>query len=306
VIPVFELDEPMSDTSDIDLLLQAPASLAVAEQLLAWAEKTRQQIARGDLQLGILSIESLAQIPVAYKTAAQQGLSPAWVTLAWWYAFPDIGEPDLPAAEDAIQEALAADFQDAKLELARLRWFCKRETASLLEQQQAFEYVSEITTDETENAEAFYLLALLTTHGFGVDASPAAGFRLQQRAVELGNVDAQFEIYVHYANGLGVAVDEERAFAACQRAAEGGHPRAMYNLGAFNATGRGTPRNMTEAVKWYERAADVGNAAALAGLAMIYATGDGVELDHEYARELFDQADYCGLDVSQLREQVGL
>lgn len=296
----------MSDSSDIDALLQAPASLAVAEQLVAWADTTRTQIARGDMMLGILTIERATKIPIAYKTAAEQGLSSAWVTLAWWYAYPDFGEPDLSAAEEAMGTAVAANVDNAQLELARLRWFFQRETATEPEQQQAFQYVSESVASIPDNAEAVYLLALLTTHGFGVAASPEAGFELQQRAADLGNLDALFEIYVHYANGLGVPVDEERAFAACQRAAEAEHPRAMYNLGAFHATGRGTPRNMTEAVKWYERAADVGNPSAMAGLAMIFATGDGIEPDREYARELFDQADYCGLDVSHLREQVGL
>ena len=80
----------------------------------------------------------------------------------------------------------------------------------------------------------------------------------------------------------------------------------MYNLGAFNASGRGVPKNIPEAIKWYERAADSGNPSAMAGLAAIYATGDGVEADREYAKQLLDQADYCGLDVSELRKQLGL
>jgi TPR repeat protein len=78
----------------------------------------------------------------------------------------------------------------------------------------------------------------------------------------------------------------------------------MYSLGAFNASGRGLPKNISEAIKWYKRAADKGNASAMAGLAAIYASGDGVEPDREYAQELLDQADYCGLDVSQLREKL--
>jgi hypothetical protein len=44
----------------------------------------------------------------------------------------------------------------------------------------------------------------------------------------------------------------------------------------------------------------------MVGLAVIYATGDGVEADRQYAQQLFDQADYCGLDVSEVRRQVGL
>lgn len=299
-------NQTMSDKIDINALLQAQPSSSVAEQLVAWANATRNQIARGDMMLGILTIDEVAKVPTAYATAAQYGNKNAWVTLAWWHAYPDVGEPDLESAEHAIGSAIDANVENAKLELAKIRWFFKRDTASEPEKQQAFQFVSDIVTSDPDNADAIYILALLTTHGFGVAASPESGFELQQRSADLGNTDAMFEIYAHYANGLGVPVDEELAYNACRRAADAGHSRAMYNLGAFSATGRGTPKNMTEAIKWYEKAADAGNPSAMAGLAMIFATGDGVEPDREYAQEMFDQADYCGLDVSHLREQVGL
>lgn len=296
----------MNDKYDIDALLKAQPSNSVAEQLVAWADATRNQIARGDMMLGILSIDEVAKIPMAYQAAAQLGHSNAWVTLAWWYAYPDFGEQDLESAETAIQRAIDADVEMAKLEIAKIRWFFKRNTATEAERQQSYQFVSDIVTLDPDNARAIYILALLTTHGFGVAASPKSGFLLQQRSADLGNADAMFEIFAHYSNGLGVPVDEDLAFNACQRAADAGHVRAMYNLGAFNAIGRGTSKNTLEAVKWYERAAAAGNPSAMVGLAIIYATGDGVDVDREYAREMFDQADYCGLDVSQLRDQVGL
>lgn len=296
----------MIDMLDIDALLQSRPSSAVARQLVAWADAMRNRIARGDMMLGLLTIEEAAKIPMAYQTAAQDGDSGAWVTLAWWHASPDFGEPDLVAAEYALRAAIVANVKNAKLELAKIRWFFKRETATESEKRQAHQLVSEVVQSDPENADAVYILALLTTHGFGVPASAEEGFQLQRRSAALGSADAMFELYVHYANGLGVPVDEALAFDACLRAANAGHPRAMYNLGAFNATGRGTPKNMPEAVKWYEQAANAGNPSAMVGLAMIYATGDGVEPDREYAREMFDQAEYCGLDVGHLREQVGL
>lgn len=296
----------MSDAHDIDALLQATPSKAVADRLVAWADATRNRIARGDMMIGILTIEDVAKIPAAYRTAAAHGNSTAWVKLAWWHAYPDFGEQDLESAEAAIQAAIETGAENAKLELAKIRWFFKRDTATEPEKRQAYRLVAEIVDSEPDNADAIYMLALLSTHGFGVAPSPELGFALQQRSADLGNSDAMFELYARYANGLGVPPDEELAFQACQRAANAGHSRAMYNIGAFNATGRGVPKNIPEAIKWYERAADAGNPSAMAGLAMIYATGDGVEPDREYAQEMFDQADYCGLDVTHLREQVGL
>lgn len=228
------------------------------------------------------------------------------MALAWWLAYPEYGEPDLESAEIAIQTAIKANVGNATLELAKIRWFFKRDTATEAEQQQAYQLVSELVESTPDNSDAIYILALLTTHGFGVAASPQSGFELQERSANLGNADAMFELYAHYSNGLGVPADEELAVKACQRAADAGHSRAMYNIGAFNASGRGITKNIPEAIKWYERAADAGNPSAMAGLAAIYATGDGVDVDCEYAKQMFDQADYCGLDVSQMRKQVGL
>lgn len=296
----------MSKKTDIDVLLQAPASKAVAKKLIAWADETRNRIARSEMLIGILTIEDVAKIPEAYRKAAQHGIDTAWVTLAWWHASPDYGVPDLESAETAIQAAIDANVKNAKFELASIRWYCKRETATKQEKKEAYRLVSEIVNSEPENADAVYHLALFVTHGFGVKADPGAGFDLQQRAAELGNTSAMFEISLHYALGLGVHADEEASLAACRRAADAGHPRAMYNLGAYNASGRGMPKDIPEALKWYERAAEAGNPSAMVGLAVIYATGDEVEPDLQYAEYMFDQADYFGLDVSDIRKQVGL
>jgi TPR repeat protein len=218
---------------------------------------------------------------------------------------PGFGEQNITAAESAIEAAIDEGVEDAKLELVKLRWFFMRETASEDKRADTYQLAQELR-DRSDNGDALYFLALLTTHGFGTSASPEVGFDLQQQAADLGNTDAMFELYIHHENGLGTVCDQKLAFAACERAAKAGHHRAMYNLGAFNATGRGTPKDMQKAVEWYERAADAGNPSAMAGLAVIYATGDGVEADREYAEQLFDQADYCGLDVGELRAQVGL
>jgi TPR repeat protein len=296
----------MSKPADINTLLKAKPSPAVARQLVEWAADARNRIARGDMMIGILTPDEVQKIPLAYLAAAQHGEPDAWVALAWWHAHPQFGRADLEAAEQALKAALDAKVSKARLELVKIRWFFKRDTATVNEKKEAHGLVSGIVEADPNNAEGLYFLALLTTHGFGVAASPNAGFKLQKKAADLGNADAMFELYIHYANGLGVAANEAAALDACRRAAEAGHSRAMYNLGAYNASGRGVPKNIPEALRWYERAAAVGNPSAMVGLAVIYATGDGVEKNREYAEQWFDQADYCGLDVSQVRKQVGL
>jgi TPR repeat protein len=296
----------MSKPVDVDTLLKAKPSSSVARQLIEWAASTRNRIARGDMTIGILTPDEVAKIPAAYRAAAQHGDAATWIPLAWWHANPQFGEPDLEAAEQALGAAIDGKAPNVGPELAKIRWFFKRDTARAREKKEAYQMVSGIVEADPKSAEGVYFLALLTTHGFGVVASPEAGFGLQHKAASLGNADAMFELYIHYANGLGVAANENAALDACRQAAEAGHSRATYNMGAFNASGRGMPRNIPEAIKWYELAAAAGNPSAMVGLAVIYATGDGVVPDRKYAEQMLDQADHCGLNVSQVRKQIGL
>jgi uncharacterized protein len=293
-------------TPTIDALLEARPSKKVARQLVEWADDTRTRIVRGDMMIAILSLEEAAQIPIAYARAAQIGTPQAWLKLASWHTSPEYGEQDLDEAEAALASAIKANVKNAELELVKFRWFFQRKTATKAEAKQAYKSVSTLVDSNPNNAEAIYILALLTTHGFGISAAPRTGFDLQNRAADLGNTDAMFELYIHHSQGLGVEADEAAALEACRRAANAGHSRAMYNMGAFCASGSGLPKNILEAIQWYERSAAKGNPRAMAGLAVIYAMGDGVKADREYAEQMFDQADYCGLDVRALRERVGL
>lgn len=204
---------------EIDSLLNAEPSRPLAQELMRWAGETRQRIARGDMMIGILTPQVVAKIPAAYQRAAQCGESAAWLALAWWHAAPEFGPPDLQAAEAALQRAIGAKVSNAQLELAKIRWFFKRDTATPNEKVEAYRLVGDVVRNDPRNAEAIHVLGLLTTQGFGVAEQPTTGFELQQQAASLGNTDAMFELYVHYANGLGVPADERAAFDACQRAA---------------------------------------------------------------------------------------
>lgn len=80
----------------------------------------------------------------------------------------------------------------------------------------------------------------------------------------------------------------------------------MYNMGACHATGRLVAKDLAKAVEWYRRASEAGNVMATAALAVLYAKGEGLAKDIETAKQLFDEAEYMGLDVSKMRASVGL
>ena len=293
----------MSDS--IDGLMKAAASEDTGRKILEWASELDNRILRGDLMIGILSIEEVEKMPAALRRAAECGHRSAWLQLAAWHERPAWGKPDYQLADDALSRALDDQVPGAGLQLGRLRWFRRRDEATDAEKAQAFELIAAQVKEDDENDEAMYLLGLMTCAGFGTSPDPTAAFELQRKAADRDNADASFELYVHLSTGLGVAVDEQAAFEHVQRAAEAGHARAAYNMGAFLATGRHGKKDMAEAASWYQKACDWGNGRACATLAALYVSGDGVPRDRARARDLFYTAEDQGFDPSAIKEAIG-
>lgn len=291
---------------NVDSLLRAPASAELGRQLLGWVTELRGRILAGEMMIGILSVEEVEKAPAALRMAAECGVEEAWLELGTWYAQPPFGAPDFVSAEGTLKSAISSGIPGAALRLVMIRWALRRDDLAPEERAETFNLLNELVNSEPANGEALYYLGLLTFAGFGTQASQQAAFALQQSAAALGNADAMFEMYVQLQGGLGVEKDESAAFAANRRAAEAGHARALYNMGAFYATGRHVGRDLAQAANWYDRAADAGSVRALATLAAMYATGEGVSKDTERAKQLFEEADYLGLDVTDLRASVGL
>lgn len=291
---------------EIDTLIERAETRDDAQALANWAGNLRGRILRGDMILGVLSTDEVALAPAALRKAASLGLPSALLQLGEWLARPPFGKSNLLEAEEALQEAVDTGVSGAEIQLVRLRWFYRRETASAAEQREAFGLLEKLAADGPGDAEVLHLLGLLTCQGFGTDRDPAAAADLQKGAAELGSASALFELFLHHKTGLGVPVDEQGALAFLRRSADAGHPRAMYNMGALLATGSGLPKDLAAAVDWYERAADAGNVRATVTLAAMYAKGEGVARDIDHAKELFDEAEYLGLDVSAIRKAVGL
>ncbi|HKD27280.1 MAG TPA: tetratricopeptide repeat protein [Xanthobacteraceae bacterium] len=290
----------------LDTLLTQPANKETGEALLRWVEDLRGRVLAGEMMIGILSEREVARAPQALERAIGCGADEAWIALADWYASPPYGEPDLVAAPATLRRAIAMNVNGARLRLAEMQWYYRRAEASPTEQTEAYTTAQSLAEADPGNAAALYLQGLLLHQGFGVVADPAGAAQLQCKAAALAHAPAMFEAYIHYETGSGVARDSVRAFRYLQDAADAGHPRALYNLGACYATGRGVSKDFAVAADWYRKAAKAGNPRAMATLGAMYAAGQGVEQNLERAAQLFDEAEYMGLDVSHLREGVGL
>lgn len=264
--------------------IDASSTPADATALIEWAKATIGKIERGDMMIGIMSVDVARMVPIALRKALDIGVAEAGLYLADWLLRTPIGEPDLLGAEGVLLEAIALGMDGACVQLMKYRWFYRRETCTDAEAKQAFILLETWCAKNLEDGEALYLLGLVTCHGFGSSANPSESARILNVAARLGNADAMFELFIYYANGIGVAQDDSMAIDFLRRAAEAEQTRAMYNLGAFYATGRYVPMDQALAVDWYTRAANAGHARAADTLATMYENGLGVEPDKALAR----------------------
>jgi TPR repeat protein len=84
--------------------------------------------------------------------------------------------------------------------------------------------------------------------------------------------------------------DQLRAEAAVRKAAKAGNAEAQFRLGVMYGNGDGVAMDHDQAREWFQQAARQGHENALITLAWMYANGTGVEVDEDRARELYLEA----------------
>ncbi|RIA98188.1 hypothetical protein C1645_813041, partial [Glomus cerebriforme] len=63
----------------------------------------------------------------------------------------------------------------------------------------------------------------------------------------------------YYFNGIGTSIDKRKAFELYQKAANLGDSTAQYNLAMIYETGIRIERNINQAIYWYEKSAEQGD-----------------------------------------------
>ena len=252
--------------------------------LVEWSREMVRKIERGDMMIGIMSVDEARIIPCALRKALDIGVAEAGIHLADWLVRTPIGRADISGAEKVLLESIALGMDEACVQLVTYRWFYRRDTCTDQDAQQAFTLLEKWCAENPSNSKTLYLLALVTCHGFGTNPNAELSANLLKDAASLGNADALFELFIYYANGIGVEKDDSKAIEYLRRAGEAGQTRAMYNLGAFYATGRYVELNNALAIDWYTKAANAGHAKAAETLATMYENGLGVERDEKLAQ----------------------
>jgi len=102
-----------------------------------------------------------------------------------------------------------------------------------------------------------------------LDGDYEGAFEYLTKAVELGDVDAHYQLSVMYHEGNGVEKDEKKELHHLEEAAIAGHPVARHNLGCYE----GMNGRMERAVKHLIIAANLGYDDSIKGLKEYYANG---------------------------------
>ncbi|WP_426212706.1 hypothetical protein [Massilia sp. TWP1-3-3] len=185
----------------IELINQIEASSTVADamELIAWSKAMVGKVERGDMVIGIMSIDEARMIPVALRKALDIGVAEAALCLADWLLRTPFGEPDVLGSEGVLLEGIALGMDEACVPLMNCRWLYRRDTCTDQEAKQAFILLEAWCAKNFADGEALYLLGLVTCHGFGTSADPTQSAKILDTAVQLGNADAMFELFIYYA-----------------------------------------------------------------------------------------------------------
>ena len=285
-------------------LAQASPDPSAVYQL---ALETYGNILRGDMMTGLMPPDGPTVVVDGFRKAGEGGVTEAWMHLGHVLetGCDGLTSPAHWAAQEAYRKGAEAGSRPASLKVVSHAYFKMRDEDEPNLAPDIGERALALL-DEDEDGLAHLLAGYMAFTGWGLPKDAVESVRLHQRAAELGNADAMFELYVLYSTGQGAAKDEVAALDWCRKAAEKGQARAAYNLGAFYATGNGVEKDPSQAVAWYQRASEAGHGRASAMLGYMFLVGDGVTADRERAEALFAESEEQGFAVDDFLAQLGL
>ena len=209
----------------------------------------------------------------------------AWYHSAAWNGYEDaIRKLDVyeeminilsGSVDDYLQAAEAGDAE-AQYKLGYVYYYGLRVDQDF---EQAAEWFAKAAAQGYESPEFLYLYSLLFANGYGVEEDSDNAMKLLKKAADLGQAEAQYDLYVKYTYGIGVSPDMKEAQKYLEMAADQEYIPALYKLGeTANMAGE-----YEKAVEWFEKAARQGDASAQYALGMMYMGGNGVEKDTQTA-----------------------
>jgi len=124
-----------------------------------------------------------------------------------------------------------------------------------------------------------WMLGFFNYHGIETNINMQKAFELIQKAAELENVVAQFDLAYMYMVGKGTNKNCKKAFELTKKLANKQYPYGINLLGYCYDKGIGTDANKQKAFELYQKAANLENCVAQYNVAKLYEYGKGIEKD---------------------------
>lgn len=126
------------------------------------------------------------------------------------------------------------------------------------------------------NISAMMSLGIMFRHGYGVVPSKKKAIEWYEKAANLGDSKAMYELsFIVGVGDIDFEPDEDKAIEWCEKAADQGNSSAMISLGAMFHYGLDFEHDMDKAIELYEKAANLGDTTAMYMLGYINYTGKG-------------------------------
>lgn len=131
------------------------------------------------------------------------------------------------------------------------------------------------------DAEALYLLGVMTRDGQGVKADTTEAQRLFESAARQGHLESVNALRAIKNEAYKTEFDQTLPQAKADSAV------AQNRIGEMYEFGQGVERNLSESYKWFNLAAQQGYVAGIHNLARAYNFGSGTAIDYKRAEALY-------------------
>ncbi|GBC09615.1 hypothetical protein RclHR1_00900001 [Rhizophagus clarus] len=144
-----------------------------------------------------------------------------------------------------------------------------------------------INNQNDSDSNSIFLLGNFNYLGIGTQINKENAFKLYEKAANLGNSIAQYNLAQMYKTGEGVNIDYEKAFKLFEESFRGEYLNGIFMLGYCYSNGIGTSVDGHKAFELYEKAANLGHNVALRNLALMFKKGEIIDKNYDKASELF-------------------
>ncbi|EXX57134.1 uncharacterized protein OCT59_024735 [Rhizophagus irregularis] len=197
-----------------------------------------------------------------------------------------IFEEDLSIVIDELINLYFEEVNKGKEENVRKQFVIDYINNSNISSQEIYNWL----LNNQNDSNSIFLLGYFNNYGIEANINKQKALELYQKAAELENTAAQFDLAYLHIYGKGIDKSYDKVFELSLKLADREYPAGMNLLGYCYNVGIGTDVDKHKAVELYYKAANLGNIRAQCNLGLIYESGDGVEKDHDKVFELANKS----------------